>query len=510
MADDGFKIKTGWRFLGFLLLVFFLYSIVSYLVHDAWTDAGQGKVFTSDKSSDTVVARAWVERPSSDLKGQFRCWVSLENLTGKPVDQVQFAAVRRFHSEKNKPTDVDEIEKSVNRDLVLAFQGRPGAAVRALAPGDRQTFWTTFQAPEAEGEYEILSVFEWTQEGKLAQNSLLVGPLETPGMKSRVLRAGNSLYVIWKDLALPVALVALTFLFSQWGDYAADRRKREETAAEEVRGKAKEEAETRQKKEEKERDQDRLVAERQKERESRELERHTEQVRETLARMLVVSRRDTQRFYLPLLASSSLLMARLKQDRDGWKQEAFFHLMTFLRVMQRLKDENGGLYLKSRKGEKVISSAWWLFKPAAEKRFTPEKYAAAIEEAGSRESYARFLTELPNRPALKHCKEAFESWLEPAGQDEIAFAAYLPAFEIFYVTLKYEVDRPLIYWYGEADPSPRAELTPYKDQLLAGKLADGARETQIDVEIEEYLKELDSEVPRFNARMRRIRGEEGV
>jgi hypothetical protein len=48
-----------------------------------------------------------------------------------------------------------------------------------------------------------------------------------------------------------------------------------------------------------------------------------------------------------------------------------------------------------------------------------------------------------------------------------------------------------------------------RDQLLAGRLAPKAAEAKVNGEITKYLAELDFEVPRFNARMRRIRGEEG-
>jgi hypothetical protein len=142
-SGDGFKLKPYMVGGGFLL--FFLIYFVSLLAHDAWNDTSQGKVFTADKTTDAVVARAWVEPPSSSLKGQFRCWISLQNLTGKPVDQIRFVTVRRFHAERNRRTDVDEITAAVDTDLLQAFRGRgPGAANRALASGDRQTFWTTF------------------------------------------------------------------------------------------------------------------------------------------------------------------------------------------------------------------------------------------------------------------------------------------------------------------------------------------------------------------------------
>jgi hypothetical protein len=314
-----------------------------------------------------------------------------------------------------------------------------------------------------EEEYEILLIFEWRQEARIVQNSLLVGPLAVTRVKDCWLRAGNSLYVVCKDLALPLALVALTFLFSQLANDAADRH--------------------------------------------HERERFTEQVRETLARMLVVNRRDAQRFYLPLLAAASLLVARLRDRRHNWRREAFFHLMTFLRVMQRIKDENGGLFLKSRKGENVIASVWWIFKPAAEDRFTPKRYAAALDEIGTKESYSRFLAKLPERPALQHCWATFESWLEPAGTEEIPFSEYLPIVQILCAALSYEIDRPLIYWYEEADKPPREELEKGRNQLLNGRLACEAADAKVAAKIEEYLEELDIEVPRFNARMRRIRGE---
>lgn len=496
-----FAFSRRAKFLVAIAVFFLLYCVVAFVWREGWKDADERRVFTSDKQTETVSARVWVEPQSLEKEGVFRIWLSLENLTGEQASSLRFTAVQVFHSEKNEPAEITQrqFEKQVDQALLKAFRqtnqaGRSGADASDrpfLGPRDRLTFWSTLQAPDFEGEYEVLMVYEWTQQrqgtppaSRVVQNSVLVGPLEVPGFKEQFLRIGNSLYAIWKDLALPMALVALTFMFSQAGERFAARRRREEEKRDLDRKTEEEKREGARKREELKREEAR-----------KEAERERDRVRETLARMLIVSHRDAKRYYLPWLSAASYLVRAVEQRRDP--EEAFYYLMLLLRIGEQLREENGGFYLKSRQGEDIVFFTWGILKAAIEKRWGLSDYTAAVESMSSREKYWRFQENLAQREAMRRCREDFQKWL----QEDVPFSAYMPLLRIFYETLGYEANRPLVYWYESAQDPPRAVLEEAVAELSKGPLREKVEKTELFKILPHYLSEAEQERDRLNSRL---------
>jgi hypothetical protein len=469
-----FKLSRRARILLGISVVFLLYSVIAFIWREGWKDAGGRRVFTSDKQNETVAMRVWVEPQSLEKRGVFRVWLSLENLTGERASDLQFTAVRVFHATKNEPVMTRGFESQVNQAMRDVFRqapqaSRPASANPSLGARDHLTFWATLKAPEFDGEYEVLLVYEWTRDAqgtppasRLIQNSVLVGPLEVPGAKEHLLRVGNSLYAIWKDLALPLALVTLTFMFSQMGDHFADRRKKEESRREEA---------------------------------SKEAERERDRVRETMARMLIVSHRDTKRYYLPWLSAANYLARAVETQKEP--QETFYYLMLLLKIGEQLRDENGGFYLKSRMGEDIVYFTWGILKAGVQKRWGLADYTAAVESMESKEKYWHFQENLAQRKPMQRCREDFLKWLQ---ENDVPFSAYVPILKIFYVTLGYEANRPLVYWYENAQKPPRAELENAAEILRLSPLRDDAEAGLLE-SLPQYLVEADEECNRLNSRL---------
>jgi hypothetical protein len=449
-----------------LLVVFVIlsYSIVSF-VHEDLTKREPGKVFKADRSDEgTVTARAWVEPSEYEPGAQARCWVRLENRTKDPVTHVRFAVAQALSSFLK--TDAVDFTDRINRDL-NARLAPPGS----LPADGVVSFWTRLPFPDKAGQYDFDLIYRWDG---AAENRLLIGPLDVPGPMKRLMQTGSSLYGVAKDMAVPLAVVFLTWAFSHYDE----KRKQAEAAKEKIQ----------------------LAAEEKKEQARKEAERQTQQVRETWARMLIISRRDTSTYYLPLLAAVTRIVRTAEERTPQWDRECFFYLMKFLRVMRRIGQENGGIYLKSRKGEDVVAGVWSsVIQPAIEKKFTLKTCAAAIDQFDSRESYAQFDDTFEKKPATAACWKAFQDWQVDKA---IPFTAYVPLLKLFKSFLQYEKDRPLDYWYGSAQKPPREEIEGLLRQVLRrSPLAQQITANHIDTDVKTYLAEAQREYREFNQKL---------
>ena len=401
-----------------------------------------GKVFQADRSDEGVVtARAWVEPSEYEPGAAARCWIRFENRTGGPITGLRFELAQALPSSLNSPAQADFTSR-INREL----KGRLGAPGLLPAGGVRLVSGPPrclSKKGKACGS-DFYFVYRWNV---AAENRLLVGPLDVPGLKERWMRVGSAIYGVGKDLALPFALAFLTLAFSHWEKDRDERNKRADEARDAARHAA-----------EQERDAAKQAAEHKSEQIRKETERHTQQARETWSRMLLISHRDAKRFYLPLLSSVRRLTDAMEEPRkDGWQDLAFFHLMMFLHLMARLRAENGGFYLKSRAGEDALAGLWFLLQEDAIQTFKLEHMEPAVESIRRDETFASFqMKKASSRFAdLRECDRSFADWL---GKD---FTAQFPLLKLFYWILRYEANLAYVYWYGEIEAPPIEKI----DQL---------------------------------------------
>src|ERR1700687_3314150 len=474
-----------WLVLMVLMFIYLAISGASLALTEEWKDLGQERVFTSERVGDgVVVGRAWVEPRASRRGEKSRCWISLENRSNEPAVAPEFVTVQVL-----APTVEDgvrgsgELEARANGALAAALSRAP---VGAQAPGpaagrgpnpltlpsrNRVTFWFRLEAPPAAGQYDVLLVYSWTQGGRQADNSIVLGPLQIPSLLERLEHAGAALTGLVKDLGLPLILFFLAFFLTTW---------------------------------EKDRETRRQQAEHVREAQRQEAEQHTQQARETWARMLLISHRNATQHYLPLLSTLRDLPDGLElQDRPTWREEAFFQLMTLLVLMKRLRDKIGGFYLKSRLGEDILSDLWLVLKHACEIRVEGANYAAALDEMGGSESYAAFSAGLTSvmrrRPALLHCRQAFNDWTRQA---DLPLLAYVPVLRLFYYVLRYETNRSYVYWYGTVEEPPGFELEKWHERLAAGGLGHTTWQLEILGELWKYQNEAKDNYVYLSARLK--------
>jgi len=470
-----------------LVFVYLAVSGASLALTEEWKDLGQEKVFTSERVGEgVVVGRAWVEPKAFRQGEEFRCWISLENRSNEPAAEPEFATVQVLAQVVDGGMrEPGELEARANGALAAALRGAPRkpqawgpppvgnpASPLVLPPRGRVTFWLPLEAPQATGQYDILLLYQWEQGGKWADNSIVLGPLQVPSLLERLEHTGAALTALIKDLGLPLILFFLPFLLATWEKEREKRRQH----AEDVK-----------------------VAKRQ------EAEQHSQQARETWARMLIISHRAAKQHYLPLLSTLRELSDRLEfRDRPAWQEEAFFQLMTLLVLMKRLRDRNGGFYLKSRLGEDILSGLWKMLRQACETKFGLATYTAALDEMGGPESYAAFSGGLTSiiiwrRPNLRNCQQAFRVW---NGQASPPLRVYLPVLRLFYHVLLYETNRAYVYWYGTVEEPPSLELEEWREQLAAGDLGHAAWDQGILAELWKYEIETQESYVYLSARLK--------
>jgi hypothetical protein len=468
-----------------LAVISALFSIVSF-VQESLSAKEAGKVFNSERlGKGEVAGRAWVEPAALKPGEPLRCWIRLENLTGGPVTGLRFDLAEILP--RPGASASGDFAAQLNRELAASLPRPPAPGdPRTLGPGHTVSFWTALRFPEPEDQYEIDLVYSWTQraqptqEGQTGENRLLIGPIDvvTPG--ERRARIGAAVYGVGKDLALPIAVAVLTFLLSRFErDYERLREKAER---------------------------DRETAEKARDEARKEAEKHTQQARETWGRMLVISHRDAKRFYLPLLSALRELRDKTGEPTDkserekplDWQDQAFYWAMMFLRNMKRLKDENGGFYLKTRHGEDLLSDIWFMLKRAFQKEFGPETYDAALDDVGHADTYATFRGRLSGSTALTSCRTKFLNGLKPPdGFVEI----YVPLLSLFYYVLRYEANLAYLYWYGEPEKPPNLRLKENQNFLMKGPLAKELGEKKINVKLVAYRRKIVSDYHDLRAKL---------
>lgn len=502
-----------------VLLLACALSVVSFLIETATPAAEVGKFYLSEREeSGEVTARAWVEPESLVPRQRLRIWIALQNGAEHPVGALRFTTVR-LHQAGLAPESGDPLEETLNRALAARLQAPPGGRPARLDPENRVAFSLDLSAPAAPGLVDLALTYTWRELlpaeagkpgaperlGPARENRLVVGPLRVVGALQGWRRLGAALYGVIKDLALPVMLAFLTFFFKRWEDARQAQRQTEE--------------ENRQR-------QAHAVQERLEER-RKELERHTQQARETWGRMLLISHRDTKRHYLPLQRTLRDLADRLEfRSPDDWRVQTFYHLLVLLRLMTRLREENGGFYLKSRGGEDVLADLWYVLRRAVELELGLDLYEAAVREMTEVRDFDTFKSRVaarreetnpsPTGPpsALVRCRGRFlgegegttlqAGWLDrPNG----GFGEFLPLLRLFYGILRFEVNRAYIYWYGSPEEPPGERVKPWVAKLKGECWQDLLRQARLEPdqipdlaqEISDYLKEVEEDYQRLRA-----------
>jgi hypothetical protein len=408
------RLKVVFGIFAVAALSFFLSAYFS-LQRDAPAIAPQ---FSSSTAPDRVpvVARAWLE--SNQVKAGQRFNINFE-FQNNSVDDVHELAIESLDSGSAMRLNDCFVARDDGREVVIPDHTFPPAVT--LPKGATGRFRCELTPSRATGAYSLAAVYAFTAEnpdGVRFHNAVVIGPLHvTAPLLEQFLAVGIPFQTVITALILPICLGLLAWYLPH---LEAAKKERDRQLAEE-----------------------------------------TAQAQQTWNLLLPHSLESAQKYYLP--ACSAILRMQRFAKPPGDRRKVFYTLLLLMRNMRACRDEIGGLHFKNRLGESIAASWWNAVNFLLVTTFPLEVSEAALDCFGTRESYSQFIARFEN-PQTQHvfrqAEDVFNGWyMRPAvGAGEIRpFRDYLPLFLMFREVLRFELNRPLQYWYGKLDDSKALE-----------------------------------------------------
>jgi hypothetical protein len=432
-------LKTFLFVVGGLLFLLVLASHISMYWYEATTKEavapGRPEILGS---AEGLVALAWVDEGEVSSDTTLRLWILLENRTDNELKDIHFLTfITPGFDKKGKCW----------QGGTPACRPQPGGGrpllswPKSLKKGESAVVYALLQPKSWYGYHGASGVLTWKDPTGLARERAVSLPaVRISSELGRVFATLGRSLDLAKDLALPVVLLVLAG-FLQRRD-----RNREHTQEE----------------------RDKMQA----------------LLRETWALMLPKVSTYAEQHYMPIESSIATFRDALKMDdpAEGHLQ-ALFNLLLFLRNMQYLADETGGLFFRNLQGEELAGKLWFLFRERAWAALERKDYARAMTVLSAKENYADFLDKLEGRAPLSDKSDATPSLLRgfphlidmdiegsSPRQEKLdavrvllqrlskkftdwknaeAFSEDSALLNLFDYILSYEMNRPFVIWYEE-------------------------------------------------------------
>ena len=193
-----------------------------------------------------------------------------------------------------------------------------------------------------------------------------------------------------------------------------------------------------------------------------------------------------EKHYLPIIASIRLLRRDFKPSEPK-PELVLYRLAIFLKRMQRLREERGGVFFQDRKAESILQGAWFCFNHHVEERLGLENRDMLLALTRPDEDFASFRAKT-GTPVVSHILNDLNTWVDVGADPEKGgFANCLDLARIMKDVLSFETNRPLDqYWYNGSEPS---DLLKFEDYAIPTEPHDSYTDLQRD--IPDYLRELD-------------------
>lgn len=333
--------------------------------------------------------------------------------------------------------DLSAMPPSSNRDLAAC---KP--IVPELRGGQTVTVWGELRASESSDSQTLMAAVGWTDADKVP--SLLAVPLGQCLVQSRLQRRVSQLVGLLKDLALPIVVGILGYLFQRRLQQQEQNRRDREKEIEEKR---------------------------------QEQERERTQLAETWNKMLPQSHEYAAKYYMPLegaVSSAVRFMELYKQNkstRDG--RRAFYYWLLMERRMRHLVRSVGGFYFKDRTGEELSASSFEGYDRlcVADDENTLRDINRILDKMDRDETLNQFLekldgsTEIDAFVVFQRAYERFKNWLlSERSRDALGYL------KVFRAIVEYEMNRPYEHWYArreklQVDAEVRTLLLQLADEI---------------------------------------------
>jgi hypothetical protein len=369
-----------------------------------------------EASSNSVVGRSWVDADRVEVRT--RLWVVLENRDDTQAREVRLVD---FHLPGfNRAGDCWPADP---RSWPVCVIGQPLGSTTSLTIPSRSTLilWGDLERATLDpGRIVISGVFEWVDASDGGhQSAFQTEPVELPGMswKYRPLGLPQEFLNVVSALLLPLTLLGLG-----WKLQTLQQRRTDKQAV--------------------------------------------------WASMLPKSHENAEKYYMPVVSAVDAFCSRVSevQKRSGhlvsedFDQATYFLILIFKRMRQILR-KIGGLYFKSRLGERIASDSWNIF--SDRRQVIGRKLLDDIlDQITQFESFARFSTKRRNPDFDSDFQRIRNALMEWAGYDAATKALQwdnsdlkfdILLLKLFRNVLDVEMNRPLALWYGEEKHLPGDE-----------------------------------------------------
>lgn len=317
------------------------------------------------------------------------------------------------------------------------------------------------------GIYGITAFVDWNQANLADHIALALGPVTIDQMwgQARWTRMARRLGSLLKDLTLPVLLAVLGAFFASRQSKRDAERRNEEAARETQRIQHEKDAEKARQDAEKEKERLRIDAEKlaeqkrieaEKQREERRRDALIEQAERQDVRHLLLTRvmELAEQHYLPFVGHTRLILIEAEKIRDQKPDAApdklFLQVLLLLKRMVVFRLSKGGVFLKTRAGERTIGTAWFLLKTRMHAALGDQNADAALNIVRTDWDYDTLKQRFAD---LQPAWTEFQNWLkqpDDAAALTGSFWQMLGILDAFQAVMAFEADRPLSqYWYEE-------------------------------------------------------------
>ncbi len=340
-----------------------------------------------------------------------------------------------------------------------------------LKPGQTLAIWGQLRADRRQEKRAIYATIRWTgADGHPSQFLAVFGDLEAENWVDSLEQVWAWIQTTLKDLALPILLAVLAFVFKKWEDNREVARRAAETA----------------------RDTAQRLAEQALEADRHRSEQERQQLFQTWNQMLRVSHEDATKHYMPILAAAKTVRAHVTECRASLQQarpapsvvpaedkykHALFYLVLLRKRNKRFTDRRGGFYFKDRVGED-LAAACWSETNRLYIRGDPairEKFSELLQYVEADDLLITFMEKFRKAGAgsvYEFVHKHFCDWLTIPQCEEAM--QYL---ESFTAIVEFEMNKPYAYWYPP-EQKPKLNTQGSVDNILRKLAGDAKRNAQ--------------------------------
>jgi len=351
-----------------------------------------------------MISMAWIDKGEVASDSTVRIWIQVENHAQTAIEHLRLLAFHTPGFQKVGPCwKMDQPSCRPGTPQGTAPQGLPVT----LKPGESSLVYADLGPATWYGSHSASGVLSWQDAKGTWARAVVLPAVQIVSPRGRFFASVAKSLDLLKDLALPLVLVV-------FGSYLQNQaKKREDEKADRDRDLANTKADRDRQLALEKAEQDKKLADKR-----AELDREHAQVQETWRLMLPKVSVYAEQHYMPIESSIATFRDALEiNDPVEGHLQALFNLLLFLRRMQFLADETGGLFFRDLEGEELAGELWRLFRERAWEALERKDYARAMTVLSAKENYADFLDKLEGRTPQPKKSEATRALLQKLSQN---------------------------------------------------------------------------------------------